>query len=60
MTEKADLLVRDSWLLATVDNDRREIPGGWVAVKSGIVTAIGGREDPQPEAPRRFPRRAVL
>lgn len=50
MTEKADLLVRDSWLLATVDNDRREIPGGWVAVKSGIVTAIGGREDPQPEA----------
>ena len=43
-----DLLVRGASLVATVDDDRREIAGGWVAVRDGVVTALGGpgREPP--------------
>lgn len=37
-----DLLVRDADLVATCDADRREIPGGWVAVSGGMVEAVGG------------------
>ena len=36
-----DLLVRNSRLLVTMDDDRREIPGGWVAVTDGVVVALG-------------------
>ncbi len=36
-----DLLVRDALLVATVDDDRREIPRGWVAVTNGFVTGVG-------------------
>jgi len=46
----ADLLVTGAELVATVDDARREIPGGWVAVTDGLVSAIGGAGDPQPEA----------
>jgi cytosine/adenosine deaminase-related metal-dependent hydrolase len=44
----ADLLVRDARLLATVDDDRTEIPGGWVAVTDGAVSGVGpaGTEPP--------------
>jgi len=45
-----DLLVRNAELVATVDDDRREIPGGWVAVTGGLITAIGSSADPQPPA----------
>ena len=48
----ADLLVRGAELVATVDDERREIPGGWVAVTSGVITALGGAADPQPNAAR--------
>ena len=48
----ADLLVRDAELVATVDERRREIPGGWVAVTEGVVSAVGGPGDPAPEAAR--------
>ncbi len=48
----ADLLVRDAELVATVDERRREIPGGWVAVTDGVVSAVGGPGDPAPEAAR--------
>ena len=45
----SDLLVRGADLVATMDADRREIPGGWVSATNGLVTAVGepGRE---PEA----------
>ena len=52
--DSADLLVHDAEVLATVDDDRREIRGGWVAVSDGLVTAIGGPADPPPAATRRL------
>ena len=41
METTADLLVHDADLLATVDDDRREIAGGWVAVTGGVVSGVG-------------------
>ena len=49
---RADLLVRNAQLVATVDPQRREIPGGWVAVTDGFVSAVGSSTDPQPSADR--------
>lgn len=49
---EADLLVRGADLVATVDDDRRELPGGWVAVRDGLVQAVGGASDPAPDAAR--------
>ncbi|MCU4184492.1 8-oxoguanine deaminase [Acidiferrimicrobium sp. IK] len=46
----ADLVVRDSLLVATVDDHRREIPGGWVAVTGGLISGLGGPGDPPPAA----------
>ncbi len=50
--ERVDLLVRDATLVATVDDDRRELAGGWVAITDGIVQAVGGSTDPAPDATR--------
>ncbi len=44
------LLVSGAELVATVDDDRREISGGWVAVDAGLITGIGGPGDPPPPA----------
>jgi cytosine/adenosine deaminase-related metal-dependent hydrolase len=46
----ADLLIHNALLVATVDNTRREIPGGWIAITGGFITAIGSSVDPLPEA----------
>ena len=46
----ADLLIRRARLLATVDNDRRELAGGWVAVDGGFITAVGSSTDTEPAA----------
>ena len=46
----ADLLVRDAVLVATVDGDDRELPGGWVAISDGLVSAVGASTDPVPAA----------
>jgi cytosine/adenosine deaminase-related metal-dependent hydrolase len=35
------LLVAGARLVATVDDDRREIEGGWVSVRDGVIDAIG-------------------
>ncbi|MGY1704150.1 8-oxoguanine deaminase [Geodermatophilus sp. SYSU D00697] len=56
----ADLLVHDAELLATVDDARREIAGGWVAVTDGVVSGIGGPADPRPAAARRIDARGCL
>ncbi|MGY1689054.1 8-oxoguanine deaminase [Geodermatophilus sp. SYSU D01105] len=56
----ADLLVHDAELLATVDDARREIAGGWVAVTDGVVSGIGGPTDPRPAATRRIDARGCL
>ncbi len=48
----ADLVVANAGLVATVDDDRRELPGGWVAVTDGLISAVGSSGDPLPEAAR--------
>lgn len=48
----ADLLINNTWLLATVDSERRELPGGWVAITDGLVSGVGSSIDPLPEATR--------
>ncbi|WP_405764535.1 hypothetical protein [Streptomyces sp. NBC_01538] len=47
MPTAVELLVRDAELL--VVDDAREIPGGWVAVDGGRVTAVGAAGT-EPEA----------
>jgi cytosine/adenosine deaminase-related metal-dependent hydrolase len=46
----ADLLIRNARLVATVDADRRELAGGWVAITGGFVEAVGSSTDPLPAA----------
>ncbi len=36
-----DLLMRNADMVATVDDGRREIRGGWVAVTGNVITGIG-------------------
>ena len=45
-----DLLVRDAVLVATCDQQRREIAGGWVAISNGLIVGIGSSADPMPAA----------
>jgi cytosine/adenosine deaminase-related metal-dependent hydrolase len=58
--DTADLLVHDAELVATVDDVRREITGGWVAITDGLVSALGGPGDPTPDATRRIDARGCL
>lgn len=48
----ADVLIRNAWLVATVDADRRELEGGWVHIADGLVAAVGTSTDPLPEVDR--------
>jgi cytosine/adenosine deaminase-related metal-dependent hydrolase len=48
----ADLLIGGAELVATMDDERRELRGGWVAITDGFVSAIGGSGDPPPPADR--------
>jgi cytosine/adenosine deaminase-related metal-dependent hydrolase len=57
---RADLLITDAELVATVDDTRREIPGGWVAVTDGVVSALGAAGDPRPPAARTLDARGCL
>ena len=43
-----DLLLKNARLVATVDAQRRELHGGWVAVRDGLVEAVGAGADPLP------------
>ncbi len=47
-------MIHSADLLATVDDERREIRGGWLAIDNGLITAIGGPSDPQPQAAERL------
>jgi cytosine/adenosine deaminase-related metal-dependent hydrolase len=51
-SEPADLVVAGADLVVTMDDDRRELPGGWVACRDGFVTAVGGAGDAPPPAAR--------
>ncbi len=46
----ADLLVSDAELVATVDDQRREISGGWVTVRDGLVAAVDDARHTPPDA----------
>ncbi|MFZ9082880.1 MAG: 8-oxoguanine deaminase, partial [Ilumatobacteraceae bacterium] len=46
--ETADLLVRNARLVATMDDQRRELAGGWVAVTNGLVSAVGSSTQEPP------------
>ena len=48
--EAADLLVSGARLVAACDDGRRELPGGWVAITGGLVSAVGAAADPPPPA----------
>ena len=56
---RVELCVSGAELVVTMDGQRREIPGGWVAVSDGFVTAVGepGRE---PETDRVIDARGCL
>jgi cytosine/adenosine deaminase-related metal-dependent hydrolase len=58
--DRADLLVSGAELVATVDDERREIADGWVAVTDGVISGIGGPVDPPPEAERTLDARGCL
>ncbi len=47
---EADLLVTGAKLAATCDAERRELPGGWVAITGGLVSGVGASSDPAPVA----------
>jgi cytosine/adenosine deaminase-related metal-dependent hydrolase len=49
-TMTADLLIHNALLVATVDDARREIPGGWITITDGFISAIGSSVDPLPDA----------
>jgi len=53
MTDRpVDLVVRDAELLVTMDDRRRELPGGWVAIDAGVVVAVGASHEAVPPAQR--------
>ncbi|MGD9703767.1 MAG: 8-oxoguanine deaminase [Acidimicrobiia bacterium] len=49
---RADLVVTGAELVATMDGERRELRGGWVAITDGLVSAIGASADSPPAAAR--------
>ena len=49
---RADLLVTGAELVATVDESRREIRNGWVAISDGLISGLGSADDERPEAIR--------
>lgn len=45
-TPSADLVIANARCVATVDAERTEIDGGWVAVTDGLVSAVGSGTPP--------------
>jgi cytosine/adenosine deaminase-related metal-dependent hydrolase len=45
-----DMLIRDAGLIATMDDARTELRGGWISISDGRVVGLGASTDPQPEA----------
>jgi len=48
--QPADLLVTGATLVATCDGERRELPGGWVAVTGGLISGVGTAAQQPPPA----------
>jgi cytosine/adenosine deaminase-related metal-dependent hydrolase len=61
VAERADLVVANAELVATMDGERREIAGGWVAITDGVVSGVGAPgADPEPDTARRIDARGCL
>ncbi|HRE20322.1 MAG TPA: amidohydrolase family protein, partial [Rhabdaerophilum sp.] len=43
-------LLKNATLLATMDDSRRELPGGFVLIDGPEIVAVGKKDDPLPEA----------
>ena len=41
-----DLVIHSAELIATVDDERRELPDGWIAVQDGLIADIGSGQAP--------------
>jgi cytosine/adenosine deaminase-related metal-dependent hydrolase len=48
-----DLLITGADVVATMDQQRRELRDGWVAITGGVITGLGEGPAGQPEATRR-------
>jgi cytosine/adenosine deaminase-related metal-dependent hydrolase len=46
----ADLLVTGATMVATMDDDRRELAGGWVSITDGLIDGVGTSLDTPPSA----------
>ena len=57
MADNADLLVSGADLVATMDDQRRELAGGWVAIRDGVIVGVGAGHEPAPDAERRIDAR---
>ncbi|MBT8240046.1 MAG: 8-oxoguanine deaminase [Acidimicrobiia bacterium] len=42
--------MKNAGLVATVDENRREIRNGWVGIENAVITGVGDSSDPFPEA----------
>lgn len=47
-----DLVISGARLVATCDDEARELPGGWVAVTEGAISAVGSSSETPPPATR--------
>src|SRR5690348_7074181 len=56
----ADLLVTGAELVATMDEARRELAGGWVAITGGFVEAVGTPIETPPAASATLDARGCL
>jgi cytosine/adenosine deaminase-related metal-dependent hydrolase len=46
MARVSDLVVQGARCVATMDDERRELEGGWIAVSDGLITGVGTGEAP--------------
>ena len=53
MAKPVELLIEDAWLVATMDDQRRELAGGWVAIDDGFVVGVGSANDVAPRSVKR-------
>jgi cytosine/adenosine deaminase-related metal-dependent hydrolase len=60
MNQTCDLLIHDALLVATVDDQRRELAGGWVAITNGFITGVGDSLTAPPSAVERLDARGCL
>jgi cytosine/adenosine deaminase-related metal-dependent hydrolase len=47
-----DVLVWGATMVATLDAERRELAGGWIAIDGGLITWVGDSQTPPPPARR--------